>query len=216
MKKVIYSIFSILMVIIVCFCSVLNLTLSENNDNRKIMLSDSIMRTGKEPTVENILKTADNVIRGKITNIDFIDVELRTGTAWDDKMIASGGLPIERYTEYTVKVTDTIVGNLEKDDVIKYYILGDLNTSVTKPKGSKEICIFTKKSGDIYNTISYENSIFEIDEKGKVYSFSNVDEFSKFDNMSYETFKTKIQQKYIPILRAKMYDQIQVDNMVTK
>lgn len=211
MKKIVFNTFSIVMIIITCCFSVFNLFFSEKIEAKKMILSDSLMNSSIAPNFHNYLTISDEVIRGKITNINFIDVELRTGTAWDDKMLANGGLPIERYTVYTVEVTDTVIGELKKGEVIECRILGDMYTSVTKPDGNKEICIFAEKAKDFYIAVGFEHGIFEIDKNNKVYSFSNIEEFSKYDNATYETLKTSIQEKYIPILRAKMYNQIQID-----
>lgn len=152
----------------------------------KIVLSDHLPTSRAfPPSLWTDVYLCNFVVQGKIVGMEPVYQALSSGIDDMDEKLASmtpdGVLPQIAYTEYTVEVKQQFIGD-SVGDTIKWREIGGVEAHMTKPKGDEEVVLFLyQMSPEIYSTADYEHSIFTVDEKGRLYSFSNREDLSAFD-----------------------------------
>lgn len=156
------------------------------NPADKIVLSDSMpISRAFRPSLWTDVYFCDALVQGKIVGIEPVYSELSSGIdEWDQKMAEmspDGKLPVIVSTEYTLEVEKQFLGD-DVGKVIQFREPGGIGQQVTKPEGEEEVVLFLyQNSLGKYTTADGEHSIFTVDEKGRLYSYSNREELSAFD-----------------------------------
>ncbi len=152
--------------------------------NDKVVLSDVyygpfIIKAGPSGLHTNV-SMCDIAIKGKIINVEPYAMEILSGTKLDEKLASSGGVPVQHFLKYTLEVEDCYIGSV-KNKTIEVFIHGGEETEVTKPTKTGELILFLNERKFGYIVLDYEHGIFNINDDGTLYSYSNTVELSSYD-----------------------------------
>ncbi len=188
----------IIVLIVVLTILFLNIKIGRRDDSYvkvkpedKILYSENLLSSDVAPdSLETGYHLSDVVIRGEIINIyqGDIDFLLNVGGKLGDE------LPKMTCTYYEIKVEKTYLGKLDSD-IITYREVGDFDSLCTKPKEKGKIILMLNERVDDstkekeYVSTMEEHSIITIDEKERMYSYSNTEELSALDGKEVKEFE---------------------------
>ena len=176
----------------------------------KILYSDHLSALSSYaalPCLETGYHFSDVVIRGEIINIyqGDIDFLLNVGGKLGDE------LPKMICTYYDIKVEKTYLGQVDSE-IITCRVLGDFDSLCTKPREKGKVILMLNEQIDdstnekVYGTTMSEHSIITIDEKGRMYSYSDTEELSALDGKEVKEFEKAFEK----IIKANDYKQDKV------
>ena len=171
----------------------------------KILYSDNLMASYLgPPSLEMGYHLTDVVIYGEIINIYQGDIDFLLPVG--DKL--GEELPKMTCTYYEVKVEKTYLGQVDSE-IITCRVLGDFDSLCTKPREKGKVILMLNEQIDdstnekVYGTTMSEHSIITIDEKGRMYSYSDTEELSALDGKEVKEFEKAFKK----IMKANDYKQ---------
>lgn len=152
----------------------------------KIVLSDGLNASqGITPTVKANVALCDTAIQGRLIKAELIYIPFMSGLPEVDAKVAArsadGELPGMPFVKYTIEVEKQLLGD-KTEDVIEWVIPGAFDEQITKPTGDENVILFLNEGfREYYTAVAMEHSIFTVDEKNRLYSYSNLNTLAYFD-----------------------------------
>lgn len=150
----------------------------------KVVLSKYSGSTMGSISLERFVADAMIAVQGQIIETELIYRPFLTGTPIDEKIanMSDGKTPEIAFTKYTIEVKQQFLGG-KVEDTIECIMPGAFDREMTKPKGNEEVFLFVSLNGarDYYMPVAAEHSLYTVDEKGRLYSYSDREHFEKYD-----------------------------------
>ncbi len=125
------------------------------------------------PTLADMMAQSNIVVRGKITAIEYTQIEDMGAYLVQGGHFMVWGGP---FGVYSVQITQQMMGNLGLNRNIRVLLHGEPDT-LANPRlavGDEVICMLVETlHKDVYYPVYYEHSVFEVEADGGLYAFSN-------------------------------------------
>jgi hypothetical protein len=132
-------------------------------------------------SIDDPVGYADLIIIGEVVSDGVVTKEEFPKVEGDDKgETVLSNLPPVTVTKTPIKIDKIIYGKADSE-IITLIQLGDQNWGVTKVKKNSKMLLILHKGNNQYGSVCWEDSMFKIDDNGKVMSLSNEISIAKYD-----------------------------------